>query len=561
MIGISATNGFELRIARQIALAVALFGVATSAHGQSTPTVSPADPVYGFIDRLVAMGAVDSVIVGQRPMSEREIARILRNARGRSLANQTTNSAWLQESLDRYEQFYASRLADSNDARTLRIDRVGADLLLADSPSRGMNRNAGIDISLNPLLANRQGVPSVDGTTAALYAGAEMPLTNWLVASTLLRGDVRRARGLASAGDLRPEQLYLRGLFQNVAVSIGRDYVFFGQAADVSMMNSLNPRALDMLRVSSDHPFVMPFVSRFLGPLAGTFYLSYFGGRQKLDSLGNRIYAPYAQLVGYKLSAHPFSHFEIGTTVNDEVGGRGSPGGTFLQKTENLFPLLDAALLHRTFRFSKRFAGIDARWSPANAMGLQLYMDGALNDFDLRRLKSSLTDDGGYIWGATLDCLRECGTVRVTTEYQTTGLRYYTSGYLPWGYTLDQQVIGNPLGPEGQGGYLSIELDRVNTRFSLTAAHEIRSGDVWGTVSTTSNDADFHFVIVQQRPSERRWRLMGNVTVGHPTSAFSTRLAAGVERVERFGFVPGADRNNVMAEIGFEMRPSFSRRR
>jgi hypothetical protein len=188
-------------------------------------------------------------------------------------------------------------------------------------------------------------------------------------------------------------------------------------------------------------------------------------------------------------------------------------------------------------------------------------VDGALNDFDLRRLKSSLTEDGGYVWGATLDCIRECGKLRVTTEYQTTGLRYYTSGYLKWGYTLDQQIIGNPLGPEGQGGYLSVELDRVHTRFGLTAAHEIRSGDIWATSSTTSNDADFHFIIVQQRPSERRWRLMGYSTVGHPTSTFSTRLSAGVERVQRFNFVDGANRNNFVAEVGFEMRPRFSGRR
>src|SRR5258708_6713893 len=223
MIGISETDGSELRIKRSIVVIAALLGITMSARGQSTPTVSPADPIYGFIDRLVAMGALDSVILGQRPMSEREIARILRDAR-RTLANPSINSPWLEESLDRYEQFYDSRLPDSSDARKLRLDRAGADLLVADSPSRGIEPNAGIDLLLNPLLANRQGVPTVDGTTTALYAGADMPLNNWLVASTLLRADVRRARGLTSAGDLRPEQLYLRRLFQNLAPTCVRHH-------------------------------------------------------------------------------------------------------------------------------------------------------------------------------------------------------------------------------------------------------------------------------------------------------------------------------------------------
>jgi len=44
--------------------------IVSSATGsaQATPTVNPSDPVYGLIDRLVAIGAVDTVMLGQRPI-------------------------------------------------------------------------------------------------------------------------------------------------------------------------------------------------------------------------------------------------------------------------------------------------------------------------------------------------------------------------------------------------------------------------------------------------------------------------------------------------------------
>jgi hypothetical protein len=346
--------------------------------------------------------------------------------------------------------------------------------------------------------------------------------------------------------------LYLRGLFRNVALSFGRDYVYFGQGSISSMQNSLNPRALDMLRIASDRPFRVPLASRFLGLFAGTFYIADLGARQNF---------PYAQLVGYKLSARPRKNFELGVTVTDQMGGRGAPGGTFLQRAEDIVPLLDATIFHRNLKFSNKFAGIDARLTIPRAKGLQLHMDGALDDFDLRRLKSTLTQDDGFVWGASLDCLVDCGRVRLLAEYHTTGVRYYTHGIYTSGYTLDQQIIGNQLGPLGQAGYLSMEINRTTARFALTAAHEIRSGDTWGATATSLNDADFRLIILAHHPSERRWRLMGSAVKGHPTDALTARIALGVERVDRFHFVEGANRNNVLLEVGMELRPALLGRR
>jgi hypothetical protein len=525
---------------------------AATGAGQATTTVNPSDPVYGFIDRLVAIGAIDTIIVGQRPLSRREIGRILDEA-GRELPTYTTDAGWLSRTLKRYREAYPYPVGDSV-SRKPSISRYGAEVLSTDSPSRGIppDANGAIDVDVNPLVANRLGVRHVDGTTGTLSTALEMPLQSWLVGSAAGRLTASRARGSGTSTDGQVDQLYARALFRNVAITIGRDYVFFGQGMSAGLTNSLNPRGFDMVRISSERPFVLPSLLRLFGPVSATAFLADLGASQRF---------PHTRLFNYKVSARPTSALEVGASIADQVGGQGAPGGTFLQKAEDAFPLIDATILHRNLLFSNKFFGVDARLRVPKARGLQLYMDGALDDFDLRRLRSSLTEDGGYVWGASLDCLGECGPTKLTGEYHVTGLRYFTHGILKSGYTLDRQFIGDQLGPRGKGMYLTLALDRIGHRFTIETAHEIRSGDQYGVVSTTTNDSDFHFVLYQHNPAERRWRSVVTTAIGHPTDAVTTLFSAGVERVQHFAFQPGSWRTNGLLQVSVEVRPGLRPKR
>jgi hypothetical protein len=46
------------------------------ASAQATVTVPPDDPVYRVLDRLSGDGLINSFLVGQQPLSRREIARL-----------------------------------------------------------------------------------------------------------------------------------------------------------------------------------------------------------------------------------------------------------------------------------------------------------------------------------------------------------------------------------------------------------------------------------------------------------------------------------------------------
>jgi hypothetical protein len=135
----------------------------------------------------------------------------------------------------------------------------------------------------------------------------------------------------------------------------------------------------------------------------------------------------------------------------------------------------------------------------------------------------------------------------VRAEYHQTGIRYYTHTDYPM--AKDGLLLGDPLGPRGVGGYLTIDADGVRAgRFALTGGFEARSGNMYRSATTGPNDAGFHFELVTRRPSEKRGRVLASWT-GSSATPVSMQLAAGVERVRNFNFIPDANRMNWLAQV------------
>jgi hypothetical protein len=348
----------------------------------------------------------------------------------------------------------------------------------------------------------------------------------------------------------RFDQLYARALWKNVAGSVGRDYLYLGQGLEAGLVASLNPRSVDQVRLSSDRAFVLPWLFGLAGPMHATATLGDLGADQTF---------PHARLFAYKLSARPHPRFEIGAGLSEQVGGAGSPGGTFFQKAVDAFPLIDGLILHRVTQYSNKVVAVDIRYALPGLRGLQFYAEGAFDDFDLRRARSVFTEDAGYVWGLSESCFAECGPVRASVEYHVTGVRYYTHGQYTTGFTVDSTFIGDQLGPRAKAAYGSLDVDRRRYSVGGTLAYEDRSGNLYGSVSTTPDDSDFRFIINGRRPAERRWRAMGSTTIGGINDQIAYSMKVGAERVENFGFVKAAWRTNWLAQLGVQLRPTVPR--
>ena len=225
-----------------------------------------------------------------------------------------------------------------------------------------------------------------------------------------------------------------------------------------------------------------------------------------------------------------------------------------MQKAVDAIPIIDGVILHRNFLFSNKFVGVDIRHTLPGMKGVQFYAEGVFDDFDLRRVKSVFTEDAAYVWGLSASCFTECGRLRASAEYHVTGLRFYAHGGYRSGFTLEQKFIGDPLGPRGRGAYGIVDVDGHRRSLRFDFAYEDRSGNKYGAVSTTPDDSDFRFIVLERNPAERRWRSTTSMTLGGVRDRLAYTATAGAERVENFGHIQGAWRTNGLIQVGLQIR-------
>lgn len=557
-------------------LATSSFGTALGAplaKAQSSATVDPSDPIYRSIDRFVAEGLIDTIVAGQRPYSRREIAKLVAQAaRNRvrleaGFADKRLGSREREALAQRLQYTNAlidqARLVYRVDVSTAspnsevplagRLDRLTIDGALLSSPARSVPNGGigGIDAITNPFVDDRQGRDYADGATGAMEAEAHGDFGRFF--SLNVAGDARtlRSRGAATPASRRVGRVrVLSGstILGNVRVDLGRDYVSWGQAPRGGLAFSLNAPALDLLRVSSDAPFVLPWVFRYLGPVRATALVADLGPHRDF---------PHAKLVSWKLSATPARRLELGVTVVDEMGGEGSPAVPFGDRLVDVLPFVDAVFFHKTnVTFSNKLAGGDLRLRIPEWRGLELYGDMLFDDFDLRRLRSSFTEDNGVIAGFTLPRLSRDGTFQLDGEWHHTGLRYYQHEQFTSGVTLHDRMLGDALGPRGEAIYGTVTWSpSVVQAIALRGAFEHRSNDQYILVSDGPDSQGFRFEKVQTLPKEHRQRLTLEWSAGSGVRGLRSVVEAGVENVDQFDFNAFEGRVNGLLRLAIEFRP------
>jgi capsule assembly protein Wzi len=539
-----------------------------AAGAQSSSTVDPSDPVYRAIDRFIADGLIDTVIVGQRPYSRREITRLVAEAvrnRGRLELGfgDTTVGPSARSILAGRLQYTNALLDEMRAAYPLdtsrhgvpgipiggRLDRWDAEGTVLASPWRRVPNGGigGIQALINPLGEYRQGREYVDGITGAFDASAHGDFGRFASLNVAGEGRMLGARGDATFRG-RANVLSLSTRLRNFRLDVGRDYVQWGPTPRGGLSVSMNAPPLDLVRLQSDAPFVLPWVFRLAGPVRAELFMADLGIHREF---------PHAKLVGWKLSALPWRRVELGITVLDETGGEGGPPASFVDRLTDVFPFIDALFRNKSdFQFSNKLAGGDIRLRIPEARGLELYGESLLDDFDLRRVKSSLWEDNGLIAGFTLPRLTMNGAFRLDGELHHTGVRYYQHAQFISGVTLHSRIIGDDLGPRGDGGYATLTwAPSIVQELALNAAVERRSNDQYRIVSNAPNDANFHFERVEVLPKEIRQRLTVTWSDGSITKGLRLVGEAGVERVEHFNVVAGSPKTNGLARLTIEYRP------
>jgi hypothetical protein len=519
---------------------VSFVAVTSSAAAQARPTVPMDERVYRDIDRLAAAGLIDTLVLGARPFSEREVVRLLTEAQ-RNLNRNADAQTWATPTI-------AGDLARWAIEENRPIDAVSGEVAELHSPYRPIppDGNGSIQATINPLAANRSGRTLADGFTAEAQTFHSATLGSHIALWANPRLTTQSPRSGGSSTDLTLQTAAANFLFGNTSIVVGRDYAIFGQAPTGGLLLSENAPALDMVRVSNDAPFTLPWWFHAAGPIRATLLVADLGEHDQIH--------PHSKLIAYHVAALPVKQLEVGLEVIDAMGGNGGQPASFGDRVLDAVPIFDVLRSHSDFQFSNKMAGVDFHWRVPSWSGFELYGQTAVDDFDARRLKSVFLEDGGYIVGTTLSCITECGRLGVRAEYRQTGIRYYTHG--DYFIAEHDNLLGDPLGPRGLGGYLTIDGEnRAGVYGALSGAFEVRSGNSYEGGSTDATTSDFHFTQTAHRPGEKRARVTGTVSTSHGADRVSLRATAGLEHVTNFGFVAGESRNNLLTTLAIVVRP------
>ena len=534
------------RAARRGAVLAALLLAAASGRvgAQGTAPVAPTDLVYRDVDRLADLGLLDSVVVGQRPYSRRELARLAGIASRRSASGATLPADVAGIVARLVSRFGGDSGRAGPAAPTVSLlDGASLGVSSTDAVRRGFSSPIPdkVEATIDPLaLPRRLGWPAPTGQTLGVELAQRIEPASWLAMHARERVDLDRRDG---SFDREHDELLLAGVrarFGNVAVSAGREQLAWSTTTDEGLFLAADAPALDQVSLAGDRPFLLPGFLRAVGPTQATLIVA---------DLGPSATRSHSKLLAYKVSVQPTSTVELGASFLNHFGGRGGRASSFGNRLIDFLPFIDIFRRHnytdttRTLDVeSDKLLGLDGRWRLAALGGLVLSGEMLIDDFDVHRLPTMFGWDGSQTAAATLPSV---GGSPLSLHLAAThmGVRTYAHATLTNGITSRGQLLGNELGPDAKAfdlglgwhgdGRMRLSLDGRTELYSLSDYTVVDRG---GTL---------HLYRKGRVINELRDRLMGTMEL-HATPATALVLRAGAERIRNADFTAARRRSYVV---------------
>ncbi len=526
---------------RRWSLPAALMLLMPAAHaaGQGTTPVAPADPVYRDIDRLAELGVLDSLILGQRPYSRRELSRLATSAYARlsRQAKPVRRPAEVAAIVDRLvERFGADTLVATGAPRLALVDGASIIAISTDAERRAFAGTfpAKLEATIDPLaLPRRLGPPALRGESGALELAQRLELTRWLAVHARERFEL----ALPRPGDATSRSDLLLGGVRaragNLALSVGREQIAWASTDEEGLFLAADAPALDQVSLAADRPFLLPAFLRALGPTQATVVLA---------DLGPSVVRSHSRLLAYKVSIRPRPALELGATFMNHFGGAGAPPTSLGNRLVDFLPFVDVFRRHnytdttRTLDVeSDKLLGVDGRLRIARLGGLTLATELLIDDFDVHRIPTLFGWDGAQTFSALLPSVAGSAfSLRVAAAH--TGVRTYTHGQLSSGISSRGLLLGDELGPDAKAFGATLGWHgQQGARLSLEGRTELYSRSDYLITDVLTR---FTLHRVGTVTNELRDRLVA--TAEWPAAGGLTLLArAGAERIRNADFGAG----------------------
>jgi hypothetical protein len=430
--------------------------------------------VYASIDRLAALGYVQTDFVGQRPWTRMECARLLTEADERAAGNDSNT-----ESIALYRA-----LADEFAVELRRLDgapNTGLQIESIYSQALGISGKPVVDgYHFAQTITNDFGRPYGEGVNS--YTGGALRAFAGPVAfyfrgeyqhsgttlqpspaaqAQIAQADFTPTASAGPASDVSRFRLidsYVAFAFKNNQLSFGQQSLWWGPDFGNAMMFSDNSASLPMLRYDRVSPFKLPGFLGVLGPMRVQFFIGRLSGQQFVHlpsgtTIGHSgvSLADQPYLHGMKLSMKPTPNLELSFSRTVIFGGPGFPATwtsfwrSVFGNQSGDFTASDPGDRRAGFDFAYRVPGI-RDW-------LTIYCDSFADDeaFPPAYPTHSAWSPGIYLpklpYLHKLDFRAEGA---VTPARLFPGFFYFNVHYLD-GYTNGRQIIGSWIGRQGSG--------------------------------------------------------------------------------------------------------------
>lgn len=437
-------------------IAVAAFSGATVAVASTSVEVG--EEVYAILSRLEAEGVIQSAILTAKPLSRKEVVRLIleaeKNAQGRS--------AFIQRYVEILKEKFRADLEGGKYIKLLdstRLSLIHTDKVSSVSQSPNIKANS----SETDLSYNNDGYEYQDGMNSRMEFRSRGEL-GWF--SYYLKPEVRYSD---SDLDVLMEKIYGVLAVKGWELQVGTDSQWWGPGYFGSILLSNNAQPFPMAKFTNTSPIYLPWILKHLG----LFKFTAFVTRLEEDRV-----VPEPYLWGMRLNFKPIPYFEVALQRTALLGGEGRPEGfstwwdSFWGRNED-----DPA------KGGDQRAGFDAKLTvPLKVQPFQLYFDGAGEDE-----AGGWPSNWAYLFGIYLPRILDFERVELRAEYVNT---YYSSKPYLWynntiyrsGYTYEGRIIGHHVGTDSTGLFVegSYLIPEVNGRVSLgySMKEHNRSADV-----------------------------------------------------------------------------------
>lgn len=326
---------------------LACLGWSSSAFAAASPNVPLDHWSYPALDRLEAFGLIQSALVGTRPFSRDEMARLIKEALNQKEISGKALPPIITHLLDKLQREFKAELdafgSECGRSSYLKpIEEAQLRYVYTDGDPRQYTGYPGTRFIAKanegtPLVYNNEGVVYGKYNNLSAQFSTTFGVGDFFAGSVEPIFLVRQNEGHSdNVSDTVGADL-LKGYGKlsrwNVELEIGRDSMWWGPGRHGELIMTNNATPFDMIKLSNPEPVLLPWYFSYLGPFKYTIFLSRLEDyrvrpitSQPVDE--RPINVGTSSFGGWRVDFKPHALFEMGVSSTFIFGGPGIPGLT-----------------------------------------------------------------------------------------------------------------------------------------------------------------------------------------------------------------------------------------